>query len=69
MDDAMGAATTTTTPVNQVDDLIKQVADEAGLEISEQLASVPTAAIGEASSVAESTSDPLSKRLAALREW
>ena len=38
----MGSATTTTTPADQVDDLIKAVADEAGLEISAQLASVPT---------------------------
>ena len=38
----MGSATTTTTPADQVDDLIKAVADEAGLEISTQLASVPT---------------------------
>ena len=38
----MGSATTTNTPAEQVDDLIKAVADEAGLEISAQLASVPT---------------------------
>lgn len=38
----MGSATTTNTPAAQVDDLIKQVADEAGLEISAQLASVPS---------------------------
>ncbi len=67
----MGTATTTGTPVNQVDDLIKQVAEEAGLEVSAQLASVPTGTVGE--SVAEAagtstTSDPLSRRLAALRE-
>ena len=42
MEGAMGSATTTTTPADQVDDLIKAVADEAGLEISTQLASVPT---------------------------
>ena len=42
MEDAMGSATTTSTPTTAVDDLIKQVADEAGLEVSEQLASVPT---------------------------
>jgi charged multivesicular body protein 1 len=64
MEDAMGTATTTSTPVSQVDDLIKQVAEEAGLEISEQLASVPSTTIGEASASAE---NPLEKRLAALR--
>ncbi len=66
MEDAMGTATTTSTPVSQVDDLIKQVADEAGLEISAQLASVPAASVGEASAAAE---NPLEKRLAALRSW
>ncbi len=64
MEDAMGTATTTSTPVSQVDDLIKQVADEAGLEISAQLASVPASSIGEASAA---TDNPLEKRLAALR--
>merc|ERR1711978_556796 len=37
MEDAMGSATTTTTPESQVEALMKQVADENGLEISEQL--------------------------------
>jgi charged multivesicular body protein 1 len=69
MEDAMGAATTTATPINQVDDLIKQVADEAGLEVSAQLASVPAGTIGEAAAEASTAStDPLSRRLAALRE-
>ena len=69
MEDAMGTATSSSTPISQVDDLIKQVADEAGLEVSEQLASVPNSTIGEATAVAaESTTDPLSKRLAALRD-
>jgi len=69
MEGAMGSATTTTTPANQVDDLIKQVADEAGLEVSEQLASVPSATIGESTAQASTTAeDPLGRRLAALRE-
>ena len=70
MDEAMGTATTSSTPISQVDDLIKQVAEESGLEISAQLASVPSGAIGEASATAASTvqDDPLSKRLAALRD-
>ena len=33
----MGAATSTTTPIEQVDDLIRQVADEAGLDVSAQV--------------------------------
>ena len=70
MEDAMGTATTTGTPVSQVDDLIKQVADEAGLEVSEQLASVPsgTIGVGEATAASASEADPLSRRLAALRD-
>ena len=35
----MGVATTTTAPVEQVDDLIRQVADEAGLDIAAQVVS------------------------------
>ena len=38
MDDTMGAATAMSTPQNQVDSLIQQVADENGLEISDQMA-------------------------------
>ena len=69
MEGAMGNATTTTTPADQVDDLIKQVADEAGLEVTEQMASVPTATIGESTAKASSVADdPLGRRLAALRE-
>merc|ERR1712002_851182 len=47
MEDAMGTATTTTTPASQVDDLIKQVADESGLEISAQMVPAPSNTIGE----------------------
>merc|ERR1712026_302285 len=68
MEDAMGSATTTTTPENQVEALMKQVADENGLEITEQLASVPANTIGEATAASTTASDdPLSRRLAALR--
>lgn len=69
MDDAMGAATTLTTPRDQVDLLIQQVADEAGLEITDQLAAagtVPTS-IG-ASAAASQNDEQLSRRLAALRQ-
>lgn len=66
MEDAMGSATTTTTPENQVEALMRQVAEENGLEISEQLASVPSATIGEATAT-PAADDQLSRRLAALR--
>merc|ERR1719400_1504506 len=65
MEESMGSVATTNTPADQVDELIREVADEAGLEVSEQLASVPTSAVGElsqASTVADV--DALSRRLA-----
>merc|ERR1712062_895483 len=68
MEQSMGSATTTNTPASQVDDLIKAMADEAGLDVSAQLASVPTATIGESTSQAATVDDPLSRRLAALRD-
>merc|ERR1711997_212969 len=69
MEDAMGSATTTTTPESQVEALMKQVADENGLEITENLASVPSATIGEATATATTATadDALGRRLAALR--
>ena len=73
MEDAMGSATTLTTPRDQVDLLIQQVADEAGLEITDQLAnagSIPSAIGTPSASVAASANDDqLSRRLAALRQW
>jgi charged multivesicular body protein 1 len=68
MEDSMSNAVTTSTPVDQVNDLIKQVADEAGLEVSAQLASVPTASVEASAEAAASVRDPLSRRLAALRD-
>merc|ERR1712106_1019803 len=69
MENAMGQATTTSTPASDVDALIKQVADEAGLEISAQLAAAPSSTIGESVAARTATlDDPLSRRLAALRE-
>merc|ERR1712130_204930 len=70
MEGAMAGATATTTPASQVDDLIKQVAEENGLEVAGQLASVgvPTASIGEPVAASTVQDDPLSRRLAALRE-
>jgi len=68
MENAMGTATTTTTPASQVDDLIKQVAEESGLEVSSQLASIPSATIGDSEATTATVDDPLSRRLAALRE-
>merc|ERR1712062_361935 len=67
LEDAMGSATTTTTPVDQVEALMKQVADENGLEITENLASVPNQTIGEPTATTATADDALGRRLAALR--
>ena len=61
----MGSATTTTTPQNEVEALMKQVADENGLEITEQLASVPADSVATAETA--TADDALGRRLAALR--
>ncbi|OQV13400.1 Charged multivesicular body protein 1a [Hypsibius exemplaris] len=72
MEGAMNGATTLTTPQEQVDQLIHQVAEENGLEIMEQLAdakagtSVPAAA--SASSRREQEEETLTRRLAVLRD-
>ena len=68
MENAMGQATTTNTPASQVDDLIKQVAEESGLEVSAQMVSAPTNTIGDTVKTAGTVDDPLSRRLAALRD-
>ena len=68
MESAMMNSTAATTPADQVQDLIQQVADEHGLELGSQLGHVPMGAISSpASANKESESDPLSERLAKLR--
>ena len=68
MENAMGTATTTSAPASQVDDLIKQVAEENGLEVAAALPATTTGTIGETVAASATTDDPLSRRLAALRE-
>ncbi|XP_036998658.2 charged multivesicular body protein 1a [Artibeus jamaicensis] len=67
MEDSMSSATTLTTPQEQVDSLIVQIAEENGLEVLDQLSQLPegAAAVGEGS--VRSQEDQLSRRLAALR--
>uniref|UniRef100_A0A4W5JNW2 Charged multivesicular body protein 1A n=1 Tax=Hucho hucho TaxID=62062 RepID=A0A4W5JNW2_9TELE len=70
MEDSMSSATTLTTPQDQVDDLILQIAEESGLEVMDQLSQVPAGAtsLGESSSRSQQEKeDQLSRRLAALR--
>jgi len=67
MEGAMSTATTSTTPENQVEALMKQVAEENGLEITEQLASVPADSVAVPHAETATADDALGKRLAALR--
>ena len=54
----MGTATTLSTPQNQVDDLIKQVAAENDLEITDQLVGLEP---GQATLASEGTSSQAAK--------
>lgn len=71
IDQSMGAATTLSTPADQVDALIAQVADEHGLEMNDMLsdaAAAPTDSVAAgSSSVSADQEDALTRRLAQLR--
>lgn len=62
----MGTATTLTTPREQVDSLIMQIADENGLEVASQLASVPSTSIKAPASEKDVKEDDLTRRYADL---
>ena len=66
MGDAMQSTTTMTTPQGQVDQLMQQVADEAGIELNQNLPAAQSNSIGAAT--ASHDQDELSQRLAKLRE-
>ncbi|XP_047488477.1 charged multivesicular body protein 1a-like [Penaeus chinensis] len=69
MEDSMAAATTLSTPKSDVDALIQQVAEEAGLDMVSALPEMDS--VGELSTVGEKTKakemDELDQRLASLR--
>ncbi|XP_013908882.1 PREDICTED: charged multivesicular body protein 1a [Thamnophis sirtalis] len=67
MEDSMSSATTLTTPQEQVDSLIVQIAEENGLEVMDQLNQLPEGASAMGESSTRSQEDQLSRRLAALR--
>ncbi|KAG8144237.1 hypothetical protein E2320_001335 [Naja naja] len=67
MEDSMSSATTLTTPQEQVDSLIMQIAEENGLEVMDQLNQLPEGASAMGESSMRSQEDQLSRRLAALR--
>ncbi|XP_046918429.1 charged multivesicular body protein 1 [Dermatophagoides farinae] len=68
MENSISSSTTVATPENQVDSLMQQVADEAGLELNMELPSAGQTTVGTKSTVASSEQDELSKRLAQLRQ-
>ncbi|KAK3760081.1 hypothetical protein RRG08_064751 [Elysia crispata] len=71
LETSMGAATTLSTPQDQVESLIQQVAEENGLEVMDQLKELhaPSTSIRSGASAAAESSkeDDLSRRLQALR--
>jgi len=69
VENTINQTTALTTPQGQVDDLIQQVADEHGLELTEQLGRiVPSKAQPEAEQQAAVEQDELSQRLAKLKQ-
>ncbi|XP_010637322.1 charged multivesicular body protein 1b [Fukomys damarensis] len=66
MEDTMSSTTTLTTPQNQVDLLLQEMADEAGLDLNMELPQGQTGSVG--TSVASAEQDELSQRLARLRD-
>uniref|UniRef100_A0AAY4E7C2 Charged multivesicular body protein 1b n=1 Tax=Denticeps clupeoides TaxID=299321 RepID=A0AAY4E7C2_9TELE len=66
MEDTMSSTTTLTTPQNQVDMLMHEMADEAGLDLNMELPQGQTGSV--TTSVASTEQDELSQRLAKLRD-
>ncbi|KAM6983409.1 charged multivesicular body protein 1b [Tautogolabrus adspersus] len=66
MEDTMSSSTTLSTPQNQVDSLMHELADEAGLDLNMELPQGQTGSVG--TSVASAEQDELSQRLAKLRD-
>ncbi|XP_020485956.1 charged multivesicular body protein 1b [Labrus bergylta] len=66
MEDTMSSTTTLTTPQNQVDSLMHELADEAGLDLNLELPRGQTGSVG--TSVAAAEQDELSQRLSKLRD-
>lgn len=71
LESTMSSATTLTTPMSEVESLIKQVAEEHGLEQMVKLDEAPSVsglpAVGAASGRSKAEEDALTNRLAALR--
>ena len=68
MGDAMQSTTTMTTPASQVDALMQEVADEAGIELNMNLPQAQAGSVGIGASTASHEQDELTQRLAKLRQ-
>ena len=68
MEGAMNQTTATNVPQDAVESLMKQTADEAGLELNMELPSAATNTIGQSTQVSTQEPDELSQRLARLRD-
>jgi charged multivesicular body protein 1 len=67
MEQSMSQTTSLTTPEDEVNTLMAEVADEHGLEIQSQLGTVGTGKLGTKVDPLQIQQDELSKRLAALK--
>lgn len=67
MENTMSSTTTVSTPQNEVDSLMQQIADEAGLELNMELPQGPSHNPAVASTAVSQEQDELTKRLAQLR--
>lgn len=67
MENAMSQTTTTSVPQNDVENLMQQVADEAGLDLNLQLPQGTMSTIGASTQVSQEQ-DELTQRLARLRQ-
>jgi charged multivesicular body protein 1 len=68
MEGSMNATTTLNAPQHEVDALIQEAADKAGLEIGMEMPSAASTTIGTKSTASVAENDELNKRLAALRQ-
>ncbi|CAO3650059.1 unnamed protein product [Cunninghamella blakesleeana] len=69
MEGAMAGTTTMTTPQNEVETLMQQVADEHGLEMNQELGRLePSSVLGESKQKEKNEDALLTERLKALRQ-
>ena len=67
MENTMGNQSALSTPQDEVDTLMHQVADEHGLELNQELRETPDTLLNQSNKEADKEQDDLSERLRALR--